>query len=290
LDTTFDHCGLAALTDLRSEIWRGLWDELLREQERFLAREADFRSPAYAWPRDALRNWSRVWEYPFAYHHVRKEQRLSGRALRILDVGSGVAFFPFATARLGNEVICVDVDPICVRDMKQAIEVVDAAPGRVGVRQSGGRDVPVPDGWADMIVCISVLEHVADRVALVEAMAAALRPNGLCLLSMDLDLRGDFELGPVEYRRVHDALALHFDPAFPTRTVHPAEMLRSTNGPYGFSLPPAWPLWRFRAKQWLRGAIGRSRRPLYPFELAVEGLVLRKPARTAAVVDPAQPA
>ena len=276
MEQVFDRCGLAALGDLTSEVWRKAFDELLREQDRFLAHESSFRSAEYAWPKDALRNWSRVWEYPFVYHHVRRERERMARPLRILDVGSGVAFFPFANARLGNEVLCVDVDPVCVRDMQRAIDVVEAAPGRVSIQKSSGRDVGVPDAWADLVVCVSVLEHVEDPPALVASMAGALRPHGLGLFSMDLDLRGDFELGVQAHRDVHAAIDEHFEAAYPTRTIHPLDLLRSTNGPYGFQLPAAWPLFRFRAKQRLRAWLGQKPRPVYPFELAVEALVLRR--------------
>lgn len=276
MEHPFHRCGLAALSDLETEPWRELWNCLLGEQERFLAHETEFRSREYSWPRDALRNWSRVWEYPYVHHHLREERRTLGRPLRILDVGSGVAFFPFANARLGNEVMCVDVDPICVRDVQRAIAVVDASPGTVAVRQSGGIDVAVADGWADVVVSVSVLEHVEDKVALLLSMAAALRPGGLCILTLDLDLRGDFEIGPLAFRQLQLAMDRHFEPAFAVRTIHPQDLLRSTNGPFGFRQPPAWPRLRFHTKQRLRALLGQRPRPLYPFELIVEGLVLRR--------------
>jgi SAM-dependent methyltransferase len=193
-----------------------------------------------------------------------------------VDVGSGVTFFPFANARLGCHVICVDNDPVCIRDLERAIVAVDAAPGMVSACQSHGADVPVDDGWADILVSVSVLEHVQDKVALCAAMAKALRPGGLCVLTMDLDLRGDFEIDPMGRREIVGELARHFEAAAPVVTVHPREVLLSTNGPYGFRLPPAWPLLRFRAKQWLRRGCGMGVKPIYPFELAVEAFVLRR--------------
>ena len=273
---TFDRCGLASLAELDGEAWRRLFDHLDAEQKRFLEHEAEFRSAEYTWPREALRNWSRVWEYPYVHHHLRVERERLGRNMKLVDVGSGVAFFPFANARLDATVVCVDNDPVCVRDMGKAIQAVDAAPGACEARLSDGRGIPVDDGWADALVSVSVMEHVDDKPALAESMARALAPGGLLVLTMDLDLRGDQEIDPVGRRELLRTLDAHFEPAYATQTVHPRDVLLSTNGPYGFVLPPAWPLLRFRVKQWLRGLASMDQKPIYPFELAVEALVLRR--------------
>lgn len=274
--SAFDRSGLASLSELESVRWQELWEHLLAEQDRFLSHEDSFRGASYDWPRDALRNWSRVWEYPFVHHHVAAELARLGRTARLVDVGSGVAFFPFANARRGCEVVCVDNDPVCVRDMEKAIGVVEAAPGSVSVRQSSGTDVPVEDGWADILLSVSVLEHVDDKPALCASMARAIAPGGLCILTMDLDFRGDFQVGPAGRREIMAVLESEFELAAPVVGVHPRDVLLSTNGPYGFQLPPAWPLLRYRVKQWLRGMLGVEQKPLYPFELAVEALVLRR--------------
>ena len=45
---------------------------LEKEQADFLAMESAFRSREYKWPRDPLHTWSRVWEYPYTYHHLQQ--------------------------------------------------------------------------------------------------------------------------------------------------------------------------------------------------------------------------
>jgi hypothetical protein len=117
----FNHCGLAALSDLQTPEWRDLFSLLEQEQTAFSALEDKFRSPEYLWPRQPLFTWSRVWEYPFVYHHLQYFRGKCGNSLApIVDLGSGVTFFPFAVARLGYQVICVDLDPVCERDLGQA--------------------------------------------------------------------------------------------------------------------------------------------------------------------------
>src|SRR5262249_22624394 len=113
----FDRGGLAAISDCRNPECQSLFDALAREQSGFLEKESQFRSPEYKWPRDPLRNWSRAWEYPYAYHHLRAFRERWSRPVNpvVVDVGSGVTFFPFSVARLGCDVMCTDIDPVCER-------------------------------------------------------------------------------------------------------------------------------------------------------------------------------
>src|SRR5262245_56761239 len=122
LAAPFDWSGIAALADLGTSAWRGLFGALEEQQRRFLAHEHEFRSRGYRWPRDPLHQWSRCWEYPFAYHHLQAfRARLPADAQPLaLDVGSGVTFFPFAAAELGYRVLCTDIDPVCETDLARA--------------------------------------------------------------------------------------------------------------------------------------------------------------------------
>src|SRR5690349_2142457 len=111
----FEHIGLAARSDFDSSDWREIFATLERQQMEFLAKEPLFRSKEYPWPRDPLHCWSRAWEYPYAYYHLREWRRgwpKTGLPL-VVDVGSGVTFFPFSVAELGCHVVCTDPDPVC---------------------------------------------------------------------------------------------------------------------------------------------------------------------------------
>src|SRR5438876_7601085 len=66
----FDRSGLAALSDLETSAWRELFEHLPKQQSAFLA--GNPHSAEYPWPRQCLRDWSRVWEYPYAAHHIRR--------------------------------------------------------------------------------------------------------------------------------------------------------------------------------------------------------------------------
>lgn len=276
----FNRCGLAALSDFETPEWRGLFTLLEHEQSEFLAHEPLFPSPEYKWPRDPLRTWSRAWEYPYIYHHIdlwRSSKFAGSYSPLILDIGSGVTFFPFTIAKLGCHVICADTDPICEEDISRAIECVDHHPGKVEFRLIDSQGLPFDDGMADAIYCISVLEHIPDFEKTVEEMARILRPGGSLFLTVDLDLRGNAEIGVARYNLLIDCLAKWFRLQYPEFPKHPGDTLISTRGPFPLKdltgLDWVW----FSTKQWLIKPLLGLRPVRYSsLRLAVKGWVLEK--------------
>lgn len=247
-----ERAGLAARSDLETPAWQELYSRLERDQDAFLAREDAFRSPEYAWPRDALRNWSRRWEYPTVYHwaaewRARWDER---RRPALLDVGSGVTFFPFALAKLDIDVVCTDVDPVCERDLGRAAGVVDAAPGRVRAIRTAPYRLPFDDASVDGVCCVSVLEHVDDPPRLLAEFERVLRPGAPLFLTLDVDLREEgWALGAADFAALRQDLLERFDLLYTEATIHPADILSSDTAPGGYgslSVPAAgW----FHAKQ-----------------------------------------
>jgi SAM-dependent methyltransferase len=277
----FDRSGLAALSDLQTPQWKALFRLMEQEQAGFLEKQEYFRSREYRWPRDSLHSWSRVWEYPYAYHHLRAwhAAREWNAPARVVDVGSGVTFFGFALAKLGYHVTCTDVDPICGIDLARASGCVSHDPGIVDFRLTDGRALPFSDGEADALCCVSVLEHVPDFEALIAEMARILKPGGLLLVTVDLDLRGDEEIGLCRWRELKKAIFARFVCSCWEKTVHPADVLTSWTGPYPYrrmtALKNAWFLIKQRLLKPLLGRRpGRVGPP--PF-LAIEGMVLTRP-------------
>lgn len=258
--------GLAAASHMNSVQFGSLFRLLEDEQRDFLGKETLFRSPTYRWYGDALHNWSRVWEYPYVYYHLqawcRQSPNVGGR--RIADVGSGVTFFPFAAAKLGLDVICTDVDPVCSADIARAAECVPHTPGSVSFRLGREYALPFEDDELDGACCISVLEHVPDPPRLVAEIARVVKPGGRLFLTMDLDLRGDQALSPEGFYAVQESLLCRFAHVLPIATVHPGDLLVSTKGPYRVSPPsPARTV-----LGWLRGRCKTE---------AVVGALLRRP-------------
>jgi hypothetical protein len=97
----FDRSGLAALSDLQTQDWYQLFELLEKDQTTFLDKEEHIFSQEYKWPHDPLFNWSRVWEYPYVFHHLKKWRKGFDKTYipKVVDYGSGVTFFPFSVAR-----------------------------------------------------------------------------------------------------------------------------------------------------------------------------------------------
>jgi 2-polyprenyl-3-methyl-5-hydroxy-6-metoxy-1,4-benzoquinol methylase len=270
---SFSYNGIAALSDLETQAWREVYACLESQQDEFLRERASFRSAEYVWPDDSLRWWSRVWEYPFTYWHLaewRKGWRQPGLP-HLVDFGSGVTFFSFAVARLGFAVTCVDVDPICEKDLKRARTCVPSEPGEIDFRLAASAGLPFEDGEVDCVISVSVVEHVPEIGATIAEIARILRPGGLFILTFDLDLRGDQQLGVGEYAVLADTLASYFCAALPQRTVHPQNMLTSDRGPFPTAARRSRSL-----RSRLLARLGLPVPSTTPWQLAVEGRVLRR--------------
>lgn len=272
----FDFEGFASREDLEEDSWRSLYDKMAHDQAEFLSHEALFRSPEYMWPRDPLNTWSRVWEYPYVFTHVDRLVRSQpDRVLKVADIGSGVTFFPFTLARLGCEVTCIDIDPVCLVDIPRAAACHGVAPGRVGVALSSDGRIPLADASQDIVYCISVLEHIEHFEETLAEMARILRPGGHLILTCDIDLKGNFSLGAAEFSRLQRAIDTLFIHELPPRITHPSACLNTVNGPWMFP--------RIGRKEALRTLLGQLLRRQWPqvdpriqLLLTVYATVLRK--------------
>ena len=268
----FERSGLAARSDYQTEHFASLLATLEGVESEFLAALPQFAHPQYKWHRESLHTWSRAWEYAFMLHHVRLECERRGRPLDVVDFGSGSVFFPFAIARLGNRVVCFDNDPIGIADLEGATRVVSAGSGRVEARLNG--DVlPCDSNSADIAYSVSVLEHMPDPVPIIDEIHRVLKPGGLFVLTMDLDVEGHSGVAPAHFEALRANLESRFSWEFLERTVHPLDVLTSKNSPYprpGEEKIPGL-LWRTKSGA-LRPLIGGPN----PGVLTVYGCVLRR--------------
>lgn len=274
----FDRSGPAALADLATAEWRDLFAMLETQQRAFLAQEGKFRSPGYPWPRDPLHTWSRAWEYPFVFHRLRQWRRQWQGSVppHVADIGSGVTFFPFVIAGLDCRVTCCDTDRACAGDLERAAALCTPAAGAVQFRLATPAALPFADAEADAVYCISVLEHVPEFERTVREMARIVRPGGPVLLTVDLDLSGRGELSERRHRDLLACVDAHLERVGPWRAVVGGDQLTSHRGPYPLPSPRGPGRWWFEAKQAVKALIGRPRHCFPDFDLAVEGIALRR--------------
>jgi SAM-dependent methyltransferase len=261
----FARSGFARRSDLDAPEWQSIFKDLAAAQAAFLASEP--HDADYRWPRDALHTWSRCWEYPYALYHL--SESVSAGA-RVMDFGSGVTFFPFTLAEaLDCYVTAVDVDPIIERGIQRiANRRVNYLDGHLPLRCDGGA--------YDAIYCVSVLEHLPDPSGVVSELARALKPGGMFVLTIDLDLMGNMAIGKKAYTELHDALMEHFELSEAITSVHPTDVLDNLNSPYRSQGLTGRALQWHALKQAIKPYLGKQPATWMPYHLACEGLVLRK--------------
>lgn len=235
-ESAFNRSGLAALSDLQTEVCQNTFSVLEEKHSEFLSKASEFRSEEYKWPNDPLHCWSRIWEYPYVYYHLTRYVESLAKSSQpvVADVGSGVTFFPFSLAQLGCEVICTDIDSICEKELLRARESVSHSPGNVHFRLINNEKLPFEDGECNVLYCISVLEHIPDFENTVREMARVLKPGGLCLITCDLGLdpASNTQLNIDQFERLTYVIGQQFSLICPERTIHPVDVLTNRSSPY----------------------------------------------------------
>ncbi len=95
-----------------------------------------------------------------------------------LDVGCGAGLLCEPLARLGAAVTGVDAAP---ENVAAATAHADGA--RLDIRYLPGELAELDLGRFDLVTCLEVIEHVADKAVLLRSLAERLVPGGLAILS-----------------------------------------------------------------------------------------------------------
>jgi 2-polyprenyl-6-hydroxyphenyl methylase/3-demethylubiquinone-9 3-methyltransferase len=98
------------------------------------------------------------------------------RGARVADLGCGGGLLAEPLARDGAAVIGVDLSgPTLAEARRHAAGVAASA---VSYARGDARRPPLAAGWADLVLCADVLEHVADWRAVLAGAGALLAPGG----------------------------------------------------------------------------------------------------------------
>ena len=181
----------ASIVDAKLPKIRKLFKELENYQALFIAEEKNISGSNYRWPIQPLYEWSRRVEYPWIVNWLPEDEKL-----RVLDAGSGVTFFPIYI-RLARRmtVECLDLDNSYPERMSQFCARLGIQPQIPFHVADLTHKLPIEDGSFDVLLCISVLEHIssASRMDSLYELWRILRPGGVLILSVDVCLDPDGE-------------------------------------------------------------------------------------------------
>lgn len=166
---------------------------------------------AVKWSRDPLHRWSRRWEYLFVTEQVGAERERRSGAMRVLDAGSGLTFFPHWLAHTypGVAVECPDRDP----QVEAAAEALQApAQDTVSYSTRDLASLAYPDASFALVSCVSVLEHTRNREAIIAELARVLEPGGVAVLTFDISPDGRWEIPRSEAAGLLADLREHLTP------------------------------------------------------------------------------
>jgi arsenite methyltransferase len=97
----------------------------------------------------------------------------------VVDVGCGAGIDSLIAARMvgpSGQVIGVDMTPAMLAKARHA--AAEAGLPTVAFREGYAEALPVPDGWADLIISNGVLNLMPDKTRVLQEMARVLKPSG----------------------------------------------------------------------------------------------------------------
>lgn len=270
----FQKSGLAELKDLENKEYQKVYTFMDDYQTSFLSKKKEFRSKEYEkkWPDEALKNWSRIWEYPYVYNGIKESiKKIDSEEIKILDFGSGVSFFTFLISDLGYNTTALDIDPMVEADFKKAIQAFQKEKN-INFILSNDNIIPVKDNHFDLIYSVSVIEHIPDPISALIEIQRVLKKGGFLVLTIDLCLNGKDAIQPSDFDKLIDMLESSFEFYFPYRISHPSSLLTSNNSPVSFVRNlTKFKRGYYKFKKFVKHHI------YYPnLELACMGMVLRK--------------
>lgn len=127
---------------------------------------------------DGSQRWLRTLQNLVPARLMHFDRIADWRSSAVLDLGCGGGFMAEALARRGASVIGIDLAEKVI-----AIARRHAASQNLSIEYlvGAGEALPVADGSMDYVVCVDVLEHVADLGEVINEARRVLRPGGLFL-------------------------------------------------------------------------------------------------------------
>ena len=100
------------------------------------------------------------------------------KGLKVLDVGCGGGYTCEFLAARGAHIVGIDQSASCIEAAKQHATEVNLT---IDYRQGYSENLPFDTETFDIVVCVDVLEHVADLPQTILEISRVIKPNGLFL-------------------------------------------------------------------------------------------------------------
>jgi arsenite methyltransferase len=139
---------------------------------RYLARRIGYQDDLVAaLPDRAVESFAGV-ASPFALHPLAAGEK-------VVDIGSGAGFDSFVAAgQVGTGGQVVGVDMTAEMLAKSRRTAAELGLTQVEFREGLAEALPVPDGWADVVISNGVINLCADKQAVFAEIHRVLRPGG----------------------------------------------------------------------------------------------------------------
>lgn len=98
---------------------------------------------------------------------------------RVVDIGCGAGIDTLIAARMvgtAGRAVGVDMTPAMLEKAEASADGMDL--DNIEFRKGYGEELPVEDGWADVVISNGVLNLMPDKAAALQEMARVLRPGG----------------------------------------------------------------------------------------------------------------
>lgn len=98
---------------------------------------------------------------------------------RVVDIGCGAGIDSLIAARMvgpSGRTVGVDMTHAMLEKARRSADAMDLE--NVEFRKGYGEELPVEDGWADVVISNGVLNLMPDKAAALQEMARVLRPGG----------------------------------------------------------------------------------------------------------------
>ena len=139
---------------------------------RYLARRLGYQDDLVAaLPDRAVESFAGV-ASPFSLHPLAAGEK-------VVDIGSGAGFDSFIAAGQvgpGGQVVGVDMTGEMLAKSRETAAALGLA--QVEFREGLAEALPVPDGWADVVISNGVINLCADKQAVFTEVFRVLRPGG----------------------------------------------------------------------------------------------------------------